>query len=183
MPDEGVDLSFPIKSIRPLNGSATLEQPAGLHRPEPGVGFVTPSAPVTSPASSAALPARLPGLSNPGGLQGSAANFVEPRTMVVGPGISLSGQINACDRLVIEGSVQASLQKCQHLNIAERGIFDGSAEIEEAEIRGRFEGDLVVRKRLRIYAGGRVSGTVSYKEIEIEPGGRISGSIQAGFEP
>ena len=99
--------------------------------------------------------------------------------MIVGPGISLSGEINACDRLVIEGSVQASLQKCQHLNIAESGIFDGSAEIEEAEIRGRFEGDLLVRKRLRIFAGGRVSGTITYREIEIEVGGRISGSIQA----
>jgi len=100
--------------------------------------------------------------------------------MIVGPGISLSGEINACDRLMIEGSVQASLQKCQHLSIAESGIFDGSAEIEEAEIRGRFEGDLVVRKRLRICAGGRVSGTISYREIEIEVGGRISGSIRAG---
>ena len=180
MPDQGVDLSFAIKSIRPTIGPTTPDQPADLHRPESGAGFTIPSGPVASPASSGARPTQLPGLASPIGDEGSVHNFVEPRTMIVGPGISLSGEINACDRLVIEGSVQASLQKCQHLNIAESGIFDGSAEIEEAEIRGRFEGDLLVRKRLRIFAGGRVSGTISYREIEIEAGGRISGSIQAG---
>jgi len=99
--------------------------------------------------------------------------------MIVGPGILLSGEINSCDQLVIEGSVQANLQKCQHLTIADGGLFDGNAEIEEAEIRGRFEGDLVVRKRLLICATGRVSGTISYKQLEIEAGGTLSGSIQA----
>ena len=99
--------------------------------------------------------------------------------MIVGPGISLSGEINACNQLVIEGSVQANLQKCRHMTIAESGVFDGNAEVDEAEIRGRFEGDLVVRKRLLIRASGRVSGTISYRQIEIEAGGRISGNIQA----
>ena len=99
--------------------------------------------------------------------------------MIVGPGISLSGEINSCDRLVIEGSVQANLQKCQHLTIAERGLFDGNAEIDEAEVCGRFEGDLLVRKRLLIRASGRVSGRISYKQLEIEAGGQISGTIQA----
>ena len=43
-------------------------------------------------------------------------------------------------------------------------------------------GELVVRKRLLIRAGGHVSGTISYGEIEIEAGGKISGNIQAQQE-
>ena len=61
----------------------------------------------------------------------------------------------------------------------ESGLFKGSASIEDAEIRGRFEGNLVVRKRLLIKASGRVSGTIRYGQIEIECGGQISGDIQA----
>jgi len=45
-------------------------------------------------------------------------------------------------------------------------------------VRGRFEGDLTVRKRLLIRSGGHVSGTVTYGEIEIESGGGISGTIE-----
>jgi cytoskeletal protein CcmA (bactofilin family) len=58
-------------------------------------------------------------------------------------------------------------------------LFKGSASIDEAEIRGRFEGSLVVRKRLLIKASGRVSGTIRYGQIEVECGGQISGDIQA----
>jgi cytoskeletal protein CcmA (bactofilin family) len=51
--------------------------------------------------------------------------------------------------------------------------------LEEAEIQGRFEGNLVVRKRLLIMASGQVSGTIRYGQIEIECGGQISGDVQA----
>ena len=138
-------------------------------------------------------PPRVPDLSRPGGPAPApallnqrtdhsvhpGANAVEARKLIVGQGISLSGDIASCDRLVVEGRVQANLQNCQHMTIAEGGVFDGNAAIEDAEIRGRFEGDLVVRKRLVICASGHVSGTVTYGEIEIEAGGRISGTIQA----
>jgi cytoskeletal protein CcmA (bactofilin family) len=98
---------------------------------------------------------------------------------VVGRGITLSGEVNSCDKLVIEGSVDAKLTNCRAIEIAKSGLFKGSTSIDEAEIRGRFEGDLVVRNRLLIKATGRVSGTIRYGQIEIEYGGQIFGDIQA----
>ena len=81
-------------------------------------------------------------------------NTVEPKKLIVGPGITVSGEINACERLVIEGSVQANLQDCRHRTITETGLFNGNAAIDEAEVYGRFEGDLVVRHRLLILRDG-----------------------------
>jgi cytoskeletal protein CcmA (bactofilin family) len=112
------------------------------------------------------------------GSAGSRGNEVDRRTLIVGQGISLAGEVNACDRLIVEGSIQATLQKCQHVIIAETGVFNGHASTENADVRGRFEGDLVVRKRLLIRAGGHVSGKITYGEIEIESGGAISGTIE-----
>jgi cytoskeletal protein CcmA (bactofilin family) len=103
----------------------------------------------------------------------------EVRKLIVGREITLSGEITSCDKLMVEGSVEANLTNCRDVDIAESGLFKGSASIEEAEIRGRFEGNLVVRKRLLIKASGRVSGTIRYGQIEIECGGQISGDIQA----
>jgi cytoskeletal protein CcmA (bactofilin family) len=96
----------------------------------------------------------------------------------VGEGIFLSGEVTSCDRLIVEGTIEAKLQKCQHVMIAETGVFNGHASTENADVRGRFEGELVVRKRLLIRAGGHVSGTVTYGEIEIESGGKITGVIE-----
>ena len=99
----------------------------------------------------------------------------ESRCLSVGRGITLSGEVNSCDKLLIEGSVDAKLTNCRAIEIAEGGLFKGSTSIDEAEIRGRFEGDLIVRNRLLIKATGRVSGTIRYGQIEIECGGQIFG--------
>ena len=104
------------------------------------------------------------------------------RKLIVGREISLSGEITSCDKLIVEGSVEANLQNCHDVELAETGLFKGSATIDEIEVRGRFEGNLIVRKRLFIRATGRVSGTIRYGQLEIERGGQISGDIQSGDE-
>jgi cytoskeletal protein CcmA (bactofilin family) len=106
-------------------------------------------------------------------------NETEHRKLIVGREIALSGEITSCDRLIVEGSVEANLANCRDIDIAESGLFKGSASIDDAEVRGRFEGTLNVRRRLLIRATGKVTGNVRYGQIEIECGGQISGDIQA----
>jgi cytoskeletal protein CcmA (bactofilin family) len=101
----------------------------------------------------------------------------EPRHLLVGRGVSLSGEITACERLIVEGKVEANLHECRDIDIAESGLFKGAATIDNAEVRGRFDGELTVRKRLLVRATGHVAGKVTYAEIEIEHGGKISGEI------
>jgi cytoskeletal protein CcmA (bactofilin family) len=104
--------------------------------------------------------------------------------MIVGRDIVLSGDIRSCNKLLIEGTLEATLHDCRDIEIAESGLFKGNAAIEQAEIRGQFEGELVVSKRLLIRSTGHVSGTITYGEIEIERGGKVSGVIQqAGSVP
>jgi cytoskeletal protein CcmA (bactofilin family) len=98
--------------------------------------------------------------------------------MIVGRDIVLSGDIRSCNRLVVEGTLEATLHDCRDIEIAESGLFRGNATIEQAEIRGQFEGELVVRNRLVIRASGHVSGTITYGEIEIQRGGKVSGVVQ-----
>lgn len=100
------------------------------------------------------------------------------KRLTVGQGISLSGEITACDRLVVEGSVQVTLNQTRAIEIARSGRFtNGKAEVEEAEISGVYEGELTVRRRLLIRGSGEVKGTVRYGELEVERGGKLSGSV------
>src|SRR5215469_10415076 len=101
------------------------------------------------------------------------------RKLVVGRGIVFSGEIKSCDCLVVEGTVKANIADCHDIDIAEGGLFTGSASVDRAEIRGRFEGTLTVAEHLLIHSTGRVAAEAHYNQIEIERGGEISGSIQA----
>jgi cytoskeletal protein CcmA (bactofilin family) len=166
MADASDDLGIPMKPAAAPNGPA---KPAPTMPPRApdfarASDSIRPPEPFRRPSDAAAVPRRGDG---------------EVRKLTVGREITLSGEITSCDKLIIEGSVEANLNNCRDVEIAESGLFKGSASIEEAEIQGRFEGNLVVRKRLLIKASGRVSGTIRYGQIEIECGGQISGDVQA----
>ncbi len=106
----------------------------------------------------------------------------EPKKLVVGREIRMKGEIGNCEHVLIHGLAEAALTDCKAFEVSQSGILKGSAEVQSAEISGRFEGTLTVRGRLHIRAGGRVSGEISYAEIEIEPGGRLDGDIRS-IEP
>ena len=100
--------------------------------------------------------------------------------LIVGPNIKLKGvEITDCDTLVVEGLVEATMDS-RLMQIAEIGAFKGSAQIDIAEIRGSFDGDLTVRDRLVIYATGKVTGKIRYGKVVIEEGGQLAGDISFG---
>lgn len=105
-------------------------------------------------------------------------NAATKRVLTVGPDIQMKGEITSCDRVVIEGAVDATMRDVHTVELAETGSLKGTAEVEDAEISGSFEGDLVVRGRLTVYSSGRVRGNVTYGEIEIQRGGQISGNVR-----
>jgi len=104
---------------------------------------------------------------------------VESKMLVVGRDIALAGEIRSCNRLIVEGRVEATLSDSRSIEVSATGVFKGKAQIDSADISGRFEGDLVVTQKLIIHSTGRVHGTVRYGEIEIARGGTISGQIEA----
>jgi cytoskeletal protein CcmA (bactofilin family) len=101
------------------------------------------------------------------------------KRLIVGEGISLSGVITACDLLVVQGSVQVTLNETRAIEIAESGRFtEGKASVEEATISGMYEGELTVKNRLHIKSTGKVKGTIKCGEIQVDRGAQISGSFE-----
>jgi cytoskeletal protein CcmA (bactofilin family) len=169
MADSYDDPRIPMTALRPAGAPTTAPV-----RPLP----MPPRTPELALAADRLRPADSP-LRRPSELTDQSKLDGEMRRLSVGRGITLSGEINSCQKLFIEGTVETTLTNCRALDIAESGLFKGSTSIEEAEVSGRFDGNLTVRKRLLIKATGRVSGTIRYGQIEIECGGQISGDIQA----
>jgi len=188
MADSADDLGIPMKPARPggapLAVTAVGRTPAAvpprvpeMARPAPEPAPAVEQRRVTEPIG---MPVTSPVAAPPPPPMPRRES--EARKLTVGREIALSGEIASCDTLVVEGSVEANLQNCRDVDIAESGLFKGSATIDSADVRGTFEGNLVVRKRLLIRNTGQVSGTIRYGQIEIELGGQISGDVQANVD-
>ena len=97
--------------------------------------------------------------------------------LIVGPDIKMKGvEVTDCDTLVVEGRIEATLDS-RVLQIAPNGVFSGTVAVDTAEIHGRLEGDLTVRKQLVIHATGKVSGKIRYAKIKVEEGAELAGEI------
>ncbi len=99
------------------------------------------------------------------------------RRLVIGQGITMSGEIESCDHLLVEGSVEAALKGAKVLEISETGKFYGTVEIEEATISGQFEGEIYVSGRLTVASTGIITGSIAYGELQIEAGATIDGKL------
>jgi cytoskeletal protein CcmA (bactofilin family) len=121
------------------------------------------STPAPSPAAAHHEPAKT-------GAKGEAK-------LIVGPDIKMKGvEITDCDTLAVEGRIEATLD-ARVLQIAEQGTFSGTVAVDVAEIHGRLEGELTVRKQLLIHSTGKVSGKIRYAKIKVEEGAELSGEI------
>ncbi len=122
-------------------------------------------------------PGAYPGSYVPPQSHESAPLSAADRTLTIGRGINMSGEIEACDHLVVEGTVEAALKGSKVLEILESGTFYGTVEIEEATIAGRFEGDITVNGRLTISSTGAITGSIAYRELEVESGAVLDGKM------
>jgi len=156
MADQNKTTKIEPPSALPLKSDTGASPPAALR-----------SAEIARPARDLHTPAARPSnISNP-----------EGKKLTVGREIQLSGNISACDKLVVEGRVEAELKDCRQIEIASTGTFKGSAAIDMAEISGNFEGTLTARDILIVRSTGRITGTVRFGKLEIERGGEVVGDI------
>lgn len=165
----------------PFFGKRENETSAGL-RNSPGNGYgnsgsasTLHSSPLSGQQNNAAKPVNevAPAATSTTAKEGGSK-------LTVGPNIKLKGvEITDCDTLVVEGLVEATMDS-RVIQISEQGAFKGSAEIDVAEIRGEFNGNLTVRQKLVIYSTGKVTGIIRYGKLVIEEGGQLSGEILFG---
>jgi cytoskeletal protein CcmA (bactofilin family) len=115
-------------------------------------------------------------------MQGGKPHTIMPkadgRQLVVGKNIKLSGAIDVCESLVVEGVLEANMAGSKYLDIVYGGKFSGDAEVEEAHISGLFDGNLTVTGTLYVYSTGEVKGKINYAVLVVEKGGVLKGTLK-----
>ena len=135
-----------------------------------------------------AMPARQPPTIPSGGSGYSAsyedrylnADDKKGKKLLIGADICLSGEISSCEKLVVEGKVEANIMDCRELVVSEGGLLRGEAKIEIADIAGEFAGNITSTDLLILRSTGRITGTINYGRLEVECGGEIKGDIISG---
>ena len=164
-PDSGL-------GVPPFRPASTKDAPAMARSPF----AASPPPPPTpgAPPPTSALGVRPAGAA----VRPAPRDPAERRTLVVGRGISVQGTVQDAERLVVEGTVEASMIHATELAISQGGMFKGEIEVEDAEIAGTMNGTLTVRGNLVVRGSGRLMGTARCRRLQVEDGGQISGQME-----
>ena len=148
--------------------------------PSPAQPTMSPTPPMPRPPSmpSPTMPAAPPPAAGMGTRPTPARDPAERRTLVVGRGISVQGTVQDAERLVVEGTVEASMIHATELSISPGGVFKGEVEVDDAEVAGTIDGTLTAKNSLIVRASGRLLGTARCKRLQVEDGGQITGRIE-----
>ena len=99
--------------------------------------------------------------------------------LYIGEGVTIKGEINVPDTLVVCGSVEGDVA-VGNLIVGETGVIKGRIVVaQNAEISGKVFEKLEVKCLMILRSTSRVDGNVSYGMLQIEQGATIAGGISS----
>ncbi len=97
--------------------------------------------------------------------------------VVIGNGVTINGEIKKADEVQIDGEADVTM-KTDNLVIGATGDCKGNIETHNADIWGKFDGEIKASGTLTIQEQGIASGNIEYQNLQIKLGGQISGDIK-----
>jgi len=92
---------------------------------------------------------------------------------VIGPDVSVKGDVNASADLHIDGTIEGDI-KCASLVQGESSQISGSVIAESARLSGKVSGTITARE-LTILKSAIIEGDVHYDALTIEQGAQVEG--------
>lgn len=98
----------------------------------------------------------------------SSSPLSQKELAYLGEDLHVEGTVHCTNRMVINGSVEGSVQGEAEVTVGRQGVVQGSVDCSQAVISGKVQGNLTIRNRLEISGSGRIKG-----EINVQPGQMI----------
>jgi cytoskeletal protein CcmA (bactofilin family) len=89
---------------------------------------------------------------------------------VIAKNTSIVGDIKSEGDFRIDGTLEGTLQTNGRVIIGAEGFIKGKVDATNADIEGKFSGELFVNKTLTIKATAHISGDVIIGKLSVEPG-------------
>lgn len=102
-------------------------------------------------------------------IQEKSKNRVMERN-VIAKRSTFTGDVTSEGDFRIDGTLEGTLKTKGRVIIGVEGVVKGKVEAENADIEGKFSGDLLVSSTLTIKSTANISGDVTIGKLSIEPG-------------
>ncbi len=99
---------------------------------------------------------------------------------IVGPGMSIVGDLTTDGVVKVEGRIQGSVKAAQQVLVAQGAVIEGDIETREAIVGGEVRGVVRATERIEIQGTCLVEGDIVTPRLTILEGGQVNGEIKMG---
>jgi cytoskeletal protein CcmA (bactofilin family) len=103
---------------------------------------------------------------------------VSERTSVLGPTLRFKGELSAEEDLLVEGTIEGSIQHSQRITVGPKGKVKANISAALIVVEGTVEGDLRAEKSVKIKDSADVRGNVRAPSVTITEGAKFNGGIE-----
>jgi cytoskeletal protein CcmA (bactofilin family) len=109
---------------------------------------------------------------------GNPYDTASERMSVLGPTLRFKGELSAEEDLLIEGSVEGSIQHSQRITVGPKGKVKANISAALIVVEGKVDGDLHAQKSVKIKDTAEVRGNVHAPSVTITEGANFNGGIE-----
>ncbi len=99
------------------------------------------------------------------------------QSAVIGPSMTIKGEIRAREELLVDGEVEGTLESQSMLTVGPNGKVRGNIKAREVAIFGSVRGNVDVTEKIAIREQGSLIGDIKSAGISIDDGAYFKGSI------
>jgi cytoskeletal protein CcmA (bactofilin family) len=113
-------------------------------------------------------------------IQTEAPYYEEPETgpeMTIGESITITGKISFQREICINGVFEGTFEGNGKIVVGPEGFVKADLDLYEAEISGKFEGNITVQYRLILKGNAEVKGNITAPRLSVDEGVSIIGQI------
>ncbi len=129
--------------------------------PEPARHDPTPAAPPPPPVAAAPQP----------------VPQVRKQPAVIGPSMSIKGDIHAREELMVDGEVEGTIESQSQITVGANGKVKSNIRAREVIVYGSVRGNVEVTDKIAIRDQGSLVGDIKAAGISIDDGAYFKGSI------
>ena len=93
---------------------------------------------------------------------------------VIGKNTSIIGDVKSEGDFRIDGSVEGTIKTAGRVVIGALGSVIGKIECDNADVEGKFSGELIANNLLTLKANAIISGDVIISKLSVEPGAEFN---------
>lgn len=98
-------------------------------------------------------------------------------TTVIGPGITIEGEVSSEDEVVIGGVLRGKLVAEGPVTVEEDGVVEADIGAQSVSIGGNVTGNVTAADRVELRSGGKLVGDVKTARLTIADGAMFKGNV------